>query len=234
MPRTRRKNETMRHSTCNMTLPVNHLRLYTDGSAQPNPGPCGCGAVMLDAKDEIVWTLSEFLGEGTNNVGELFAILRGVSRAMEMGVSHLHVYSDSELSVHLLNGQKQTKKEHLLYLVQRIQKVISKKPSMKVEFSWVKAHNGHTWNEMADRLANNALPSLIPASSSIASSQPRPSPIRSMATPSDVEQRIALRCSFAEKDEVKKLGARWDPAQKIWWTQDTPENQKKFGKWIQK
>lgn len=203
--------------------------LYTDGSAQPNPGPCGCGAVMLDPKGEVVWTLSEFLCEGTNNIGELFAILRGVSRAMEMGITALHVHSDSELSVQLLKGEKQTKKEHLLYLVQRIQKLLLKKTSMKVEFSWVKAHVGHKWNEMADRLANAALPTA-----------PNPPSTTSRIPPhitekaNDDSSRIMLRCSFAEKDEVKKLGARWDPSHKSWWVSDTPEHRAKFSKWIQK
>lgn len=209
-------------------------RMYTDGSAQPNPGPCGCGAVMLDAKGEIVWTLSEYLGEGTNNIGELFAILRGVSRAMEMGIANLHIYSDSELSVQLLKGEKQTKKEHLLYLVQRIQKSLAKKPSMKVEFSWVKAHNGHQWNEMADHLANSALSHLHgptpkpPATTLLSTTAPKQFQPPASAT----DPRIVLRCKFEEKDEVKKLGARWDPSQKVWWVADTPEHQTKFKKWI--
>lgn len=204
-------------------------RLYTDGSAQPNPGPCGCGAVMLDASGDIVWTLSEFLGEGTNNIGELFAILRGISRAMEMGITQLHIYSDSELSVQLIKGEKQTKKEHLIYIVNRIQKTLARKPSLKVDISWVKAHNGHKWNEMADRLANSALPQQQTVIHSTAT--PAQIPPKSNAT---VDQRIILRCKFEEKDDVKKLGARWDPSQKAWWAADTPENHVKFKKWIQK
>ena len=217
--------------------------LYTDGSAQPNPGPCGSGAVMLDPNGNIVWTLSEFLGDGTNNVGELFAILRGVSRAMEMGVTTLQVFSDSEMSVHLLTGEKQTKKEHLMYLVQRIQKLLLKKESMKVDFSWVKAHAGHKWNEMADRLANAALattalsttPTLTPTTTPMSPLHaPRTNTKNTTLSTNDDAPRILLRCSFAEKDDVKKLGARWDPSQKSWWVADTPEHHTKFAKWIQK
>jgi ribonuclease HI len=181
-----------------------------------------------------VWTLSEFLGEGTNNIGELFAILRGVSRAMEMGVTALHVYSDSELSVMLLKGEKQTKKEHLMYLVQRIHKLLSKKASMNVEFSWVKAHVGHKWNEMADRLANAALPSNTPQINPPSNIKIDRLDHKFPVTTSDDSARILLRCSFAEKDDVKKLGARWDPSQKSWWVADTGEHRTKFAKWIQK
>ena len=29
--------------------------------------------------------------------------------------------------------------------------------------------------------------------------------------------RVELACSFAEKDQVKALGAQWDPERKVWW-----------------
>ena len=96
--------------------------LYTDGSAIPNPGPCGAGAVLIDSSEKILWTLSEYLGEGTNNVGELTAILRGLQRFSEMDLDgeSLEIFSDSELSVTLINGTKQTKKPHLLKILEPI------------------------------------------------------------------------------------------------------------------
>lgn len=189
--------------------------LYTDGSARPNPGDCGCGAVMLDAKSNIVWTLSEYIGEGTNNIGELMAILRGITRSMEIGASDIHVYSDSEMSVELLNGTKHTKKEHLKYYVDRIQKLLAKKNAPKVEFTWVKAHNNHIWNDMADMLANLAIPSVT-----------APEATR------EEDVKLYLKCPFAEKDTVKKLGARWDAAKKSWWVADTAANRDTFSQWI--
>lgn len=196
--------------------------LYTDGSAQPNPGPCGCGAVLIDHNETIVWTLSEFLGEGTNNIGELTAILRGVTRTIEIGVTNLTVYSDSELCVGLLNGEKNTKKEHLQHLLQRIHRLMEKRSTFQVKFKWIKAHNNHKWNEMADRLANVAIPA--PPKAAI-------EPKKEVITVDDAN-RINLKCAFAEKDAVKNLGARWDPSKKVWWAQDTPENRTKFMKWM--
>lgn len=32
--------------------------------------------------------------------------------------------------------------------------------------------------------------------------------------------RMNLKVPFAEKDEAKKLGARWDPARKLWYIDD--------------
>lgn len=202
----------------NKKIIMNTFTLFTDGSAQPNPGPCGAGAVMLDSDENVVWTLSEYLGDGTNNIGELTAILRGVMRSLEMGASHVKVYSDSELSVALLRGEKHTKKEHLSYIVTRIHNVLAKRKDVKVEFEWIKAHNNHKWNDMADSLATKAITSICTNETSVCSSP----------------SRLDIHCSFAEKDNVKKLGARWDPERKIWWTSDTQENRAKFAQWLEK
>mgnify|MGYP000154985804 CR=1 FL=1 len=40
-----------------------------------------------------------------------------------------------------------------------------------------------------------------------------------------------LRVPFAEKDEAKRLGARWDPAKKLWYVQSVP-NLAAFERWL--
>lgn len=42
--------------------------------------------------------------------------------------------------------------------------------------------------------------------------------------------RFNLKVSFAEKDQVKKLGARWDPARKLWYV-DGKDDMTPFAKW---
>ena len=42
--------------------------------------------------------------------------------------------------------------------------------------------------------------------------------------------RLNLKVSFAEKDEAKKLGARWDAAQKIWFVEGKAD-MAPFAKW---
>jgi hypothetical protein len=42
--------------------------------------------------------------------------------------------------------------------------------------------------------------------------------------------RLNLKVSFAEKDEAKKLGARWDTAQKIWYVEGKAD-MAPFAKW---
>ena len=213
--------------------------LYTDGSAIPNPGPCGAGAVLIDSDENIIWTLSEYLGQGTNNIGELTAILRGLQRYSELDLDAepLNIYSDSELSVTLINGTKTTKKPHLLKILEPI---IELKNKLQITVMWVKAHGTNKWNNYADTLANNAVSKLgviavdenndkIPAYDSTATSASTSTTVQSLL---NSKPRILLSCSFKEKDKVKSLGARWDPGSKSWWVEDKPENQETFAKWI--
>ena len=46
------------------------------------------------------------------------------------------------------------------------------------------------------------------------------------------EVALLLNCKFDEKEEVKKLGARWNPDQKRWWVADNNSNRIKFKQWI--
>ena len=43
--------------------------------------------------------------------------------------------------------------------------------------------------------------------------------------------RVNLNVSFSEKDEAKRLGARWDPAARTWYVQNI-ENLTPFLQWI--
>lgn len=43
--------------------------------------------------------------------------------------------------------------------------------------------------------------------------------------------RIDLNTPFAEKDKAKSLGARWDPAKRVWFIQDV-EDLTPFLRWI--
>ena len=43
--------------------------------------------------------------------------------------------------------------------------------------------------------------------------------------------RTNLKVSFAEKDKLKALGARWDPALKVWYIENVPDLTR-FAAWI--
>ncbi|KAF7600361.1 MAG: hypothetical protein CGU28_11925 [Candidatus Dactylopiibacterium carminicum] len=43
--------------------------------------------------------------------------------------------------------------------------------------------------------------------------------------------RVDLQVPFAEKDEAKRLGARWDPAKRLWYVTN-PANLAIFRRWL--
>jgi len=62
-------------------VPADAWIAYTDGACSGNPGPAGSGVVLIAPGGKMHEGL-EYLGEATNNVAELTAILRAVEWAL--------------------------------------------------------------------------------------------------------------------------------------------------------
>lgn len=45
------------------------------------------------------------------------------------------------------------------------------------------------------------------------------------------DMRVDLHVPYAQKDEARRLGARWDPAKRVWYLTD-PERVGPFLKWM--
>lgn len=43
--------------------------------------------------------------------------------------------------------------------------------------------------------------------------------------------RINLNCPFSEKDDAKRLGAKWDSEKRVWYIVD-PDDLQPFGRWL--
>jgi len=130
--------------------PADAVHIWTDGGCKPNPGPCGIGVVFIDGKSRI--ELSEYLGEGTNNIAELTAIVRGLEM-VEDRARPVFVYSDSQLSINLLTLNWKPKVN--VELVMSLRALCKKFSNLK--FVKVLAHSGITNNERVDQLANMAM-----------------------------------------------------------------------------
>ena len=84
-------------------------RLSTDGGSRGNPGPAAY-AYVLEAEDGTVLDArGEAIGIATNNVAEYRALIAGLERALEAGVTDLEVVSDSELLVRQMQGAYRVK-----------------------------------------------------------------------------------------------------------------------------
>ena len=119
---------------------------YADGACSGNPGPAGLGVVVRFADQER--ELSEYIGEATNNIAELTAILRAVELASELG-RPLRLYTDSQYSIGVLaKGWKAKANQEL---VASVRDSLSKHAD--TELFYVRGHQGIRLNERADELA---------------------------------------------------------------------------------
>lgn len=127
------------------------IKFFVDGACSGNPGAMGVGIVAYYGEIKKTFSLHE--GEGTNNRAELLAIIRALETVKYPDISHVEIYTDSEWVVNVLNGTYKAKKN--TDLIEKARELIRK--MKKVELFWVKGHNGHPDNELADKLARKAI-----------------------------------------------------------------------------
>ena len=87
---------------------------------------------------------------GSNNTGEITAIIEALLYASEHEYTHVHIHSDSQWAIKVITGKWRAKANKAL--VQAAQKLYCKS-GMVINFTWVKGHQGNEGNERADRLA---------------------------------------------------------------------------------
>ena len=126
-----------------------------DGSSLGNPGPAGWAWYV----DEDTWDAGGW-PKGTNNLGELTAILRLLQATAQTG-EELHIFADSQYAINVVSkwrlgwkkrGWTKADKKPIknLELIQEIDRAME---GRHVTFEWVKGHAGHRMNERADDLA---------------------------------------------------------------------------------
>ena len=126
------------------------FEVYSDGASSGNPGPAGIG-VIIKADGSTVQTVSESIGEATNNVAEYMAVIRALKEAKALGAEYLKLRTDSELVFYQLKGEYKVKHLNLKPLHEEALGLL--KSFKKVEFKVVPRED----NKEADRLATSAL-----------------------------------------------------------------------------
>jgi ribonuclease HI len=125
--------------------------LMVDGAARGNPGPAGCGAVVLDETGAVLKELSRCLGIATNNVAEYQGLLLGLETVLKLGGKRLCVQSDSELLVRQLNGIYRVKNENLKVLHRKALALLQRLEAYRI------IHVRREQNRRADQLANEGI-----------------------------------------------------------------------------
>jgi ribonuclease HI len=130
----------------------NAIIIYTDGACTGNPGPAGIGVVIVDGTKRK--ELSQYLGQGTNNIAELTAIERALT-ALRAADRHrpIRLHTDSSYSIGVLTKGWKAKANQ--QLIARIRALTSE--FEQLVFVKVRGHSGILENERADELARRAI-----------------------------------------------------------------------------
>jgi ribonuclease HI len=126
-------------------------KLFSDGACRGNPGVGGAGAVITDARENVVWAGKEYLGQCTNNIAEYRALILGLKGALAHGYKSLEVYLDSELLAKQINGSYRVKNENLKVLMNEVRSLLTSFKFVQVKHV-LRSHNSN-----ADKLANLAI-----------------------------------------------------------------------------
>jgi len=137
-------------------------RVYTDGGADPNPGPGGWGAVVIDDGTGETRELAGGEARSTNNRMELTAAIRTLESLPEG--APIALYTDS---IYLKKGitewlrgwiaQGWRRRSGSLQNEDLWRRLADLVASHDVSWHWVKGHAGHQHNERADALATAAI-----------------------------------------------------------------------------
>ena len=120
--------------------------IYTDGSSLKNPGPSGWSFCVLENNEEFFLSGGE--EHSTNNRMELQAIIQALKYVK--GTEYI-LYSDSNLTINC--AKKIWKRKSNIDLWDIYDEVIKNK---KIDYIWIKAHNGNKYNEIVDKLSRTA------------------------------------------------------------------------------
>ncbi|MDE2435474.1 MAG: ribonuclease HI [Sphingomonadales bacterium] len=139
---------------------MKQVEIFTDGACKGNPGPGGWGALLRMGKHEKELSGSD--PETTNNRMEMTGAIRALDALTEPCEVILHTDSRYVIDgitkwVHgwkkkgWINASRQPVRNADLW-----HDLIEAAKRHKIEWVWVKGHDGHPENERVDRLASEA------------------------------------------------------------------------------
>jgi len=142
---------------------VNTVEIYTDGACKGNPGPGGWGVLLKSGGVE-----KELFGgerETTNNRMEMLAVIMALESLKRP--CHVVLHADSQyvlkgitewLAGWKARGWKTAAKQPVknVDLWQRLDALVAG-AGHRIDWRWVKGHDGDPGNERADMLANRGV-----------------------------------------------------------------------------
>lgn len=141
------------------------IEIYTDGACKGNPGVGGWGALLKSGTHQRELFGGEALT--TNNRMELIAVIRALEALKRHSLVRLHTdskYVQQGITEWIHSWKKRgwktadrkpVKNEDLWRRLDELAE------QHRVEWLWVKGHDGHDGNERADALANRGVDSVL-------------------------------------------------------------------------
>lgn len=145
---------------------MKNVNIYTDGACKGNPGAGGWAAIL-----EFEGREKELCGgekETTNNRMELTAAIEGLKALNQQ--CNVTLYSDSQYLVNAINkgwlkswkAKGWRKADKSAVLNEDLWRIVDELITYhKVEFVWVRGHDGHAYNERCDALASGKAESFL-------------------------------------------------------------------------
>lgn len=140
---------------------MKQVTIYTDGACSGNPGPGGWGAILIFGDREK--KLSGGAKETTNNRMELLAAIEAL-KALKHECK-IELYTDSKYVMDgitsWIHGWKakgwKTAARKPVKNVDLWQELDEQVQRHKINWNWVRGHDGNHYNEIADELATGAI-----------------------------------------------------------------------------
>lgn len=134
------------------------LEVYCDGACSGNPGPGGWGAVLIWG--ETIKKISGYDEQTTNNRMELTAAieaLKQINRPVKIKVFTDSTYVMKGITEWISTWKRNNWNSGKIKNVDLWKLLDTVNQKFDIEWHWVKGHNGNKYNEIADKLARQAI-----------------------------------------------------------------------------
>ena len=130
---------------------INAISLFIDGAADLHTKIAGIGGVFLGENNKKLYRFSEYLDDATNNEAEYSALIRGLELGIELNISDIKIFADSELVVKQVNGEYKVKHERMKPLHRKTISLLSQYSN------WSLQHVPRDDNKIADKLSKQGM-----------------------------------------------------------------------------
>lgn len=138
------------------------IQIYTDGACSGNPGPGGWAAILL--YDNTHKEVYGFEANTTNNRMELLGAINGLGEVPSISKEPIavEIYTDSKylkdgITLWIKKWHQNNWNKGAVKNIDLWKQLDALDEKYHTKWFWIKAHNGHEYNERVDALARKAI-----------------------------------------------------------------------------